>query len=172
MLNSDIYYIQDEEPSGWNFTDFWDNYYLRICEVICMIILLYNILAYTWCEIYCGFYIFNSIMVVIYIFIYFILKILSNDFNDILSRDEYRRSVIILIILFLYFLMIDILLIYFGLSDSNKKIKKLNILDEYIFISIFSKMLITVFYIYISNRNRINSINISFYSISRDNMNL
>ena len=109
MINSDVYYIHPEEPldrCNINIRELWNKNYLNICEMFCIIVLSYDIYAYTFCDKYCGFYIFNTMMVIIYLFIYFITKILTNNFNDSLSRDDYKRCLCVLIVLFIYFLIL------------------------------------------------------------------
>jgi len=173
MSNTDVYYIHpDETTNRYNFRELWNNNYLNICEMYCIIVLSYDIYGYTFCEKYCGFYIFNTIMVIIYIFIYFITKILTNNFNDNLSRDEYKRCLCVLIVLFIYFLILDYVLIIIGSGINDDEKIKFNILNEYIFIPIFSKMLINWFFIYVAHKNRVNTINIAFYNIHVQDLNL
>lgn len=175
MSNNDVYYIHPEEPDNKcniNIRELWNKNYLNICELFCIIVFSYDIYAYSWCNKYCGFYIFNTLMVIIYLFIYYITKLLTNNFNDNLSRDDYKRSLCVLIVLFIYFLILDYVLIILGSSINNDEKIKLNILDEYIFISIFSKMLINWFYMYIAHKNRVNTVNIAFYNLSAQNLNL
>ena len=54
-------------------------------------------------------------------------------------------------------------------GDLDDKLK-INILDEYIFISMFGKFIVNFFYMYIIRRNRLNTINAQFYNVQMNNV--
>ena len=75
-------------------------------------------------------------------------------------------------IIYIFFNTCYVLIIISSNIYSDDEKIKFNILDEYIFIPMFSKILINWFYIYIAHKNRVNTVNISFYNLSAQNLNL
>ena len=171
MINSDVYYIhQERRPTRNRYSiiyEFWNNYYINIFEGACLTLLSYNIFAITWAETYYIFYLFNIMANVLYLFSYYMFKYSSNNFSDVVNEDDYKCYIIILIIILIYFLILDIVLIVVGNIDDKLKI---NILDEYIFVSIFGKFILNFFYMYIIRRNRLNTINSQFYNVQMNNV--
>ena len=55
------------------------------------------------------------------------------------------------------------------MGDLDDKLK-INILDEYIFISMFGKFILNFFYMYIIRKNRLNTINSQFYNVQMNNV--
>ena len=171
MINSDVYYIhQERRPTRNRYSiiyEFWNNYYINIFEGACLTLLSYNIFAITWAETYYLFYLFNIMANVLYLFSYYMFKYSSNNFSDVVNEDDYKCYIIILIIILIYFLILDMVLIVVGDLDDKLKI---NILDEYIFISMFGKFIVNFFYMYIIRKNRLNTINSQFYNVQMNNV--
>lgn len=152
-----------------NIKNIWNNNYINLFEFLCVVALSYDLYyAYNCDKNFCGFYIFNTMMIIVYIFIIIVAKIFIDDvYTGVAINNNYRLHLLIIFVILLYYSIIDYVLL-FGIKYKHTE----KIMFKYeMYMPIIFKVLITVFSCYIVTKNRVRDVYISFYNGSQDDNN-